>query len=224
MNTNENKKCVKLITDCNCSDCKPEKPSEAIKTYIEKQFAKTDTENKQEDMTVTHGIFSHSINTCDICQDCIKAKQEFEKAKNDGTLDKILGTDKQEEWEHNKDIENSFNKWVETFGIRDSTNNRPDWFSLAFQMRYVFKDFILHTRTLAYSDGYKQGRFDAEADLEMGVVRNEAAIEALQKVKENIGYGNMGFSNEKGEVCVKVKDLDQLIKEYEGKLSLSNKE
>lgn len=37
--------------------------------------------------------------------------------------------------------------------------------------------------------------------------------EMVQEIKDSIGYGRFGFSNAKGEVCVKLSDITNLIKQ-----------
>lgn len=50
----------------------------------------------------------------------------------------------------------------------------------------IIKNFIAHQRQQAYADGYKQGSFDKEADLELGVARQQAVAEFAREVRRKI--------------------------------------
>lgn len=42
---------------------------------------------------VSHGWVTHPVEDCKNCEDCIKTKEAFELAQQDGTLDKLLGNE-----------------------------------------------------------------------------------------------------------------------------------
>jgi len=45
-------------------------------------------------------------------------------------------------------------------------------------------DFIRHTRLSAYEEGYRQGKFDMEADREFGIYRKKVQLEAIDRILE----------------------------------------
>lgn len=55
-------------------------------------------ETERNNLHVTHGTETHGIEQRLYCAECMKADREFEKARNDGTLDAIL-RDGKEPWE-----------------------------------------------------------------------------------------------------------------------------
>lgn len=63
-------------------------------------------------------------------------------------------------------------------------------FELAVECKLVpadIRDTIAHQRQQAYAEGYKQGSFDKEVDLELGVVRGQAVAEF--GIKQGTLYG-----------------------------------
>lgn len=51
-----------------------------------------DSPKEEKKAVVSHGFVTHGIEECETCEDCIKCKEDFERARSDGTLDKILAT------------------------------------------------------------------------------------------------------------------------------------
>ena len=58
--------------------------------YFTQRPVCTCQEVSREEIFVSHGTETHSIKTADKCEDCIKCSVEFEEAKKNGELDRLL--------------------------------------------------------------------------------------------------------------------------------------
>jgi len=89
-----------------------------------------------------------------------------------------------------KVIEDSFGEFEEKFPV-------AEFYNIFQEKNYrIFRDEV-------YPD-------DIKSHLSTTISNILSAIEA--EVTESIGYGKFGFSNEKGEVCIKLSDIQALLK------------
>lgn len=73
--------------------------------------------------------------------------------------------------------------------------------------------------SLAWKNGIWHSEATLFKDFENFIIQKIQERDKLlvEKLKEAIGYGNLGFSNEKGEICLKLKDFEDFINNIEPK-------